>query len=291
MTRIEFYGNLNKYKDVQDKNNELMHYGTLGQKWGVRKWQNYDGTFNEAGKERYFGKNGATKNSNENQKIGMTGVVDIIMAVNAITDGITNYKETRDLREAYSKFMKESDVDYSPEERLSVMHNKKKIPWLYSYLGNEKMFEKVMKQIPDKDKDAVRKFMDDFREKDNQKKVSQENQEKLDEAIGSISKPKINKKYLNEDGTLNDAGKMSVNKSQKRSDVASSVFKALRYMNIFEATSAGLAGLILTFTGFGVPAALAGTLASGIFSASAGVDHALYKKLEKRADAYYEMLQ
>lgn len=33
----------------------LAHYGTRGQKWGVRKWQNYDGTFNEAGKQRYFG--------------------------------------------------------------------------------------------------------------------------------------------------------------------------------------------------------------------------------------------
>lgn len=51
MNRHEFYDNLNKYRA-----NSLTHYGTLGQKWGVRKWQNYDGTFNEAGKERYFGK-------------------------------------------------------------------------------------------------------------------------------------------------------------------------------------------------------------------------------------------
>lgn len=64
MTRFEFYLNLNRYKDKQDEKSEensLKHYGTLGQKWGQRKWQNYDGTFNEAGKERYFGKNGTTK--------------------------------------------------------------------------------------------------------------------------------------------------------------------------------------------------------------------------------------
>lgn len=36
--------------------NELYHYGTKGQKWGERHWQNDDGTFNAAGKERYFGK-------------------------------------------------------------------------------------------------------------------------------------------------------------------------------------------------------------------------------------------
>ena len=35
-------------------NGELYHYGIKGQKWGVRRWQNSDGTFNAAGKKRYF---------------------------------------------------------------------------------------------------------------------------------------------------------------------------------------------------------------------------------------------
>lgn len=35
--------------------NTLSHHGIKGQKWGVRHWQNADGTFNEAGKKRYFG--------------------------------------------------------------------------------------------------------------------------------------------------------------------------------------------------------------------------------------------
>ena len=33
--------------------NELMHYGVLGQKWGIRRYQNPDGTLTEAGKKRY----------------------------------------------------------------------------------------------------------------------------------------------------------------------------------------------------------------------------------------------
>ena len=36
--------------------NELYHEGIKGMEWGRRRWQNEDGTFNEAGKERYFGK-------------------------------------------------------------------------------------------------------------------------------------------------------------------------------------------------------------------------------------------
>ena len=38
--------------------NTLSHHGIKGQKWGVRRWQNSDGSFNEAGKKRYFSDGG-----------------------------------------------------------------------------------------------------------------------------------------------------------------------------------------------------------------------------------------
>lgn len=64
MNRIEFLRNLDKYKG-EDHSVFLEHYGILGQKWGQRRWQNADGTFNEAGKERYFGKTNTSE-----EKIG-----------------------------------------------------------------------------------------------------------------------------------------------------------------------------------------------------------------------------
>ena len=34
-------------------NNELMHYGVRGMKWGVRRYQKYDGSYTKAGVKRY----------------------------------------------------------------------------------------------------------------------------------------------------------------------------------------------------------------------------------------------
>lgn len=38
---------------IIEKSDELAHHGILGQKWGVRRYQNYDGSYTRAGMKRY----------------------------------------------------------------------------------------------------------------------------------------------------------------------------------------------------------------------------------------------
>lgn len=45
---------LYSYQFVRES--DLFHYGTKGMHWGTRHWQNEDGTFNDAGYQRYFGR-------------------------------------------------------------------------------------------------------------------------------------------------------------------------------------------------------------------------------------------
>lgn len=47
---------------------DIYHHGILGQKWGVRRYQNSDGTLTLAGKERYYKSNPGQKK----RRIGIT---------------------------------------------------------------------------------------------------------------------------------------------------------------------------------------------------------------------------
>ena len=47
MTREEYYGSIQTFKE-----NSLEHHGILGQKWGIRRYQNPDGSLTSAGKAK-----------------------------------------------------------------------------------------------------------------------------------------------------------------------------------------------------------------------------------------------
>lgn len=54
-------------------NNELMHYEVRGMKWGVRRYQKYDGSYTKAGVKRYQeaeGKYDSAKKAYDSAKAG-----------------------------------------------------------------------------------------------------------------------------------------------------------------------------------------------------------------------------
>lgn len=52
---------------------QLYHHGILGQKWGVRRFQNSDGSYTSEGKKRY-GKDKSSKNKKKAIAIGAAAV-------------------------------------------------------------------------------------------------------------------------------------------------------------------------------------------------------------------------
>lgn len=50
----------------------LMHHGIKGQRWGVRRFRNTDGTLTDAGKKRYSDSDSGTRTSKPQKKRRMT---------------------------------------------------------------------------------------------------------------------------------------------------------------------------------------------------------------------------
>lgn len=52
------------YLDKPDPQTFIAHHGIKGQKWGVRRFQNADGSLTKAGKERYNEQNSSDSSDN-----------------------------------------------------------------------------------------------------------------------------------------------------------------------------------------------------------------------------------
>lgn len=57
---------------IKEKDNTLSHHGIFGQKWGIRRFQNKNGSLKPAGKSRYKETDNAKKSSNTTESTSTT---------------------------------------------------------------------------------------------------------------------------------------------------------------------------------------------------------------------------
>lgn len=93
--------------------NSLTHYGIKGQSWGIRRFQNEDGSLTEAGKQRYgyYDKPDGTKDYNRLKKDASDDAKEYARAKAYYGEGAGNRR--KQIRNKISERMK--DPDYKAE--------------------------------------------------------------------------------------------------------------------------------------------------------------------------------
>lgn len=75
---------------------ELYHHGILGQKWGVRRYQNYNGSYTQAGLKRYAESGGRTDNVTK----ALAGVGGALVVTGGVRKAV-KYDRDKKLRAYY----------------------------------------------------------------------------------------------------------------------------------------------------------------------------------------------
>lgn len=136
--------------------NYLYHYGILGQKWGVRRYQNSDGSLTEAGKKRYerdILENNAKKKDNRIKDLEETGpdvrrwvMEDGERAKQTIDASVSTVKNLQNLGNAISKRPTTIiDLSAMDDEEMRDQINRKLLERQYTKLLAEESQSRISK--------------------------------------------------------------------------------------------------------------------------------------------------
>ena len=110
-------------QDILDPTlNELYHHGILGQKWGVRRYQNYDGSLTNSGKSRYSLNNANNFINNFKSKSFNDIKIDVLDYANR--KGVLDFLDSK--ADAPFKAIREVNLGYTPKSARNPLDFLKK---------------------------------------------------------------------------------------------------------------------------------------------------------------------
>ena len=124
---------------------EIKHHGIKGQKWGVRRYQNEDGSLTAKGKQRYGTKENFEKQYPEDKKKTLGKVSSTIKKTGGAVDKLKNVNDKQIQKTNEARIKK--DVSQMSDQELQKVVNRLNMEERYKQVMNSRAAEEGKNKV------------------------------------------------------------------------------------------------------------------------------------------------